>query len=107
MTTRLTLKSFHQEIFSLREAQGDPDALQKLVEKGQEQIRALRDRLSQNEKKLADMGSSIKHKDAELASVKGVLMRRAEKSGESKQQVCVCIMCTYMYVHEYSCIHIA
>jgi chromosome segregation ATPase len=75
------------EIASLREAQGNPDALQKLVEKGQEQIRALRDRLKAQQQKLTEAESCIKHKDSELSSVKGVLMRRAEKSGQSKKQL--------------------
>jgi septal ring factor EnvC (AmiA/AmiB activator) len=80
-------KVFTQEISSLREAQGDPEALQKLVEKSQEEIKALRERLKTNERKLSDAESAIKHKDTELTSVKSVLMRRAEKSGESKKQL--------------------
>jgi len=75
------------EISSLREAQGDPEALQKLVEKGQEEIRALRERLKQKDAKLAEAVSDMKHKDSELLTVKSVLMRRAEKSGESKKQL--------------------
>ncbi len=75
------------EISSLREAQGDPEALQKLVEKGQEEIRALRERLKQKDMKLAEAVSDMKHKDSELSTVKSVLMRRAEKSGESKKQL--------------------
>jgi chromosome segregation ATPase len=65
------------EISSLREAQGDPEALQKLVEKTQEEIRALRERLKQKEKRLTEAESHMKHKDAELVTVKSVLMRRA------------------------------
>ena len=76
-----------QEIYSLREAQGDPVALQKLVEKSQDEIRALEERLKNQEKKLTEAESMLRHKDSELSSVKSVLMRRAEKSGESKKQL--------------------
>ena len=75
------------EIASLREAQGNPDALQKLVERGQEQIRALRDRLKQQQQKLAEAESSMAHRDSELATIKKVLMRRAENTGQSKKQL--------------------
>lgn len=76
-----------QEITSLKEAQGDPDALQKLVVKGQEEIVELRQQIKKAESKFAEAESNIKQRDSELATVKSVLMRRAEKSGDAKKQL--------------------